>query len=50
MDDAVKLAVLVERLSEHGQRLDAEKAIEVAELVEIQIDVLVAKLDVLFTS
>lgn len=50
MDDVLKLADMVERLARHGQRLDAEEAIDLAERLELLLEVLGAEVDAILAS
>ena len=49
MNDAVKLAELVEKLAQNGQTLPAEEAFELAEMLEILIEQLRAEVDAVLT-
>ncbi len=50
MDDAVKLAELIERLAQKGQTLSAEEAFDLAEVLETLIEQLRAEVDAVLTS
>jgi len=50
MDDVVKLAETIERLSRSGRRIPAADAIELGEYVEKLIDMLVQEVDDLVAS
>ena len=49
MDDAVKLADLIEKLAQKGQTLSAEEAFDLAEMLETLIEQLRAEVDAILT-
>ena len=50
MDDAVKLAELIERLAHRGQKLPAEEAFDLADMLDFLIEQLRAEVDAILTS
>ena len=50
IDNAVKLAELVERLAHHGQSLAAADAIDLADRLELLLEMLRAELDAILVS
>ena len=50
MDDAVKLAELIERLAQNGQTLPVEEAFDIAEMLELLLEQLRAEIDAFLAS